>query len=107
MDALEKHRLFLYGRVGLSLALFIVAMTLGASAALTQAAGPNAILIGAFLIGAIVVLPRRSVPSGDAEEAASDEALDHFRKLRRWLTWTRLAYLLIAIGVLLGLPSLL
>lgn len=107
MDKLEKHRLILYGRIGTSITLYVVSMSLGASAALTEATETNAIIVGATLVGAILLLPRRTVPSGEAGDEANDETLEHFRRIRRWLTWTRLAYLLVAIGVLVGLPYLL
>jgi ABC-type transport system involved in cytochrome bd biosynthesis fused ATPase/permease subunit len=105
---LEKHRILLYGRIGLSLALFIVSMVLAASAAITATSQSHGLLVGAFLIGAIVILPRKAVPSKEeARQSASDQERELFERMRRWLTWTRMAYLGIVAFVFLGLPELL
>ena len=108
MAPLEKHRILLYGRIGLSLALFIVSMVLATSAALTGTAQSHGLLVGAFLIGALVVLPRKTVPgTQEARQSASEEERELFERMRRWLTWTRMAYLGIVAFVFLGLPELL
>lgn len=107
MEPLEKHRLFLYGRIGLSVALFIVSMVLASSAILTGNPTSHPFLVGGLLVGSIVVLPRQSVPrSEEARDDASDEELEHFRRIRKWLTWTRLVYLIVGIAVFFGLPEL-
>ena len=89
------------------MALYVVSMVLGASDVLSGGAS-SPFLVGGLLIGSIVILPRHSVPRNqETRQEASDEELEHFKNLRRWLTWTRFAYLAIAFGVLVGLPRLL
>lgn len=107
LTELERHRLLLYGRTGVSIVLFVASMIVGASTVLTAGTGPLVWVVGGLLIGSIVVLPRTTVPGNEkAREQADDEQLDHFRQLRRWLTWTRLAYFAVAVAVLVGLPEL-
>ena len=108
MTKLERHRFFLYGRIGVSLLFFIAAMVLGVTVALTAATSPMTWILGGLLILSVVVLPRTPVPQNEeTREEASDDEIAHFRQIRTWLTWARLAYLVVAIGVLVGLPRLL
>jgi len=108
LTKLERHRFFLYGRIGLSLVLYLAAMILGVTEMLTAASGAIVWVLGGLLIGSVVVLPRSPVPRDEeTRREATDEELEHFKRVRTWLTWARLAYLAVAIGVLIGLPRLL
>lgn len=107
MDPLERHRLILYGRIGLSIALFLVAMAIATAAVLSGDPRSNAILVAGSLIGSILLLPRKTRPKDEeARENAEADELEQFEKIRTWLTWTRGVYLVVAIAVLVGLPQL-
>lgn len=107
MQALERHRLILYGRIGLSIALFVVAMGVGVAAVLSGSPRSNALLVGGGLVGSILLLPRRTRPRDEeAREQADHEELERFGRIETWLTWTRGVYLFVAIAVLVGLPRL-
>jgi len=108
VQALERHRLILYGRIGLSVALFVVAMGVGTAAALSGSSGSNALLVGGGLVASILLLPRRTRPRNDeAREQADQAELERFGRIQTWLTWTRGVYLVVALSVLVGLPRLL
>jgi len=108
VDPLERHRLVLYGRIGLSIATFLVAMAVATAAVISGAPRSNAIAVAGCLIGSILVLPRKTRPRSEkARETAEADELERFEKIRTWLTWTRGVYLVVAIAVLVGLPRLL
>lgn len=107
MTPLQKHRAMLYGRIGASFVAFLSGTVLAASSAIADGIGTFPYLVGGLLIGSVVVLPRRAAPrSEEVREAADDEELEFYDRVRRWLTWTRLAYLAIGIFALVGLPRL-
>lgn len=107
MNPLKRHRLTLYGRIVASVLMFVVFVILGGSAVITDTMADKQIPILVLLVLSVVVLPRSPVPgSKDVRDEASDEELDHFKRVRTWLTGTRVAYLALAIGVFLGLPAI-
>lgn len=107
MQRIERHRLIVYGRIGLSVVLYAVSMGFGTAAILSGTPRAYAIVVIGCLVGSILLLPRRTAPSSDeAREQASEEELDRLETIQRWLLWIRGIYLLVAAAVLLGLPTL-
>lgn len=104
-----RHERILYARVVLSVALFSLFVIFDVSAALTRtmsswAPGLFGLLIGSFLVMPREPLPRDWEPGPDPEH--NDTYLDRMRRIRLWLTYTRVAYFLCAIVLLVGLPRL-
>lgn len=105
---IERHRFLLYGRIGSSVVLYLVSMGFGTAAILAGTPRAYAVVVIGCLVASIVALPRRTRPSSEeAREQASDAELERFQTIRSWLVWIRVLYLLLAGGVLFGLPMLL
>lgn len=108
MQPLRRHRLTTYGRIVSSVVSYIAFVVLDVTATITGAVGQDVWMIAIFAcLGlAVLLLPRRPVPRGEARERADGETLDFYARIRTWLIWTRIAYLVVAVGLLLGLPRL-
>ncbi len=106
MRPLRKHRLLVYGRIASSVVMYVAFIVLDVTAAITGQLSSNAWMIPMFAcLGlSVLLLPRRPVPRGEARETAGQDRLEYYARIRKWLIWVRIAYLVGAIALVLGLP---
>jgi len=55
----------------------------------------------------ILLLPRETMPAEEPQSEDEYQIADRLEKTRLWLAYTRVVYLLVALFILFGLPSLL
>lgn len=106
MSDSKRQDMILYGRIIASVAMYAAFVVLGVSAVLTQSLADHPWLLSGLLILSVVVLPRSARQPQQAEEEMSDEEFAKRQNIHKWLTWSRLAYFLLAIFIFFGLPEL-
>lgn len=106
LNAFEKMRRTILIRSILSAVLFALFAGLSVAAIVTDRGDLFNWLLPVAILS-ILALPRRTMPDAQPE---TDDELDLARRLektRLWLAYTRAIYLVIALFILFGLPSLL
>lgn len=94
----NNQRRMLFARIGASVIVFTLFVVLAVSWVLTQDSTLQWALFIPLVLS-VVILPRRVVVDDLSEESAA--------RFQRWLSVVRLAYFLLALVVMVGLPELL
>ncbi len=94
-----------YIRTIVSVVLYALFIIFSVSAVLTGTLQEQPFLLGGLLIGSVVILPRTSRRPDDDEDA-TQEQVEKMRDVRKWLTWARGAYFLIAVLLWFVLPEI-
>lgn len=121
---------FFYGRIVVSVVLYVIFMILSTMAVFSQAIHDQVLLLAGLLLAATFLLPRtprrpQSAPEDDqvepeppteqeepeppTEQAERDAGEEPHRDedIMRWLMWARISYFVIAVLLWFGLPALL
>lgn len=93
-------------RTIVSALLFVVFTMLAVAAIVTQRQDYFMWLVP-VAIGSILLLPRQTMPEGEPESEEEVALAQHLQKMRLWLAYTRVVYLVTTLFILFGLPSLL
>ncbi len=102
----QRERRLLYGRIITSVVLYALFIILSTSAVLTRSLQDQPLVLGGLLIGSALILPRHTRRMAKSDEPAPTDEAQRRARIQRWLTWVRLAYLLMAAFVWFGLPAL-
>ena len=107
--ALGRAERTMYARCALGCVLFCTFALLNISAALTGQLHDEAPWLLALLIGAILALPRRPLPTRLLEEIEG-QARRRWQarqvRLKKWLASARVVFFVCALFLMLGLPEL-
>ena len=102
---LQNYRRLLFARIAASVVSFGLFIALAVTWVVTHAESLRLTLLIPLII-AVFVLPRRMPDEWEGEEP-TDEERDNLERTRKWLSYVRVIYFLVALFVMLVLPEVL